>query len=40
VSIVATRSSRAFGAMSAMRSGTPTFSAADRPGSKLNDWKM
>ena len=35
-----TRSSRSFGAIPAIRSGTPTFSAADRIGMRPNDWKM
>jgi hypothetical protein len=39
-SISRTRSSRSFGAIPAMRSGTPTFSAADRMGMSPNDWKM
>ncbi len=39
-SMSATRSSRSRGATPAMRSGTPTFSAADSTGSSPNDWKM
>ncbi len=39
-SISATRSSRSRGATPAIRSGTPTFSAADSTGSRPNDWKM
>ena len=35
-----TRSSRSFGATPAIRSGTPTFSAADKIGMRPNDWKM
>ena len=35
-----TRSSRSLGGMPAIRSGTPTFSAADRIGMRPNDWKM
>ena len=36
----ATRDSRSLGATPAIRSGTPTFSAADSTGSSPNDWKM
>jgi hypothetical protein len=35
-----TRSSRSLWAMPTIRSGTPTFSAADRIGIRPNDWKM
>jgi hypothetical protein len=35
-----TRSSRCLGGVPAIRSGTPTFSAADRIGIRPNDWKM
>ena len=39
-SIVATRSSRARGGAPVIRSGTPTFSAADSIGMSPKDWKM
>ena len=39
-SIVATRSSRSRGGTPVMRSGTPTFSAADSIGMSPKDWKM
>ena len=35
-----TRSSRSLAGAPAIRSGMPTFSAADRIGMRPNDWKM
>ena len=37
---MATRSSRVLRATPEMRSGTPTFSAAESTGSRPNDWKI